>query len=282
MRRSAVEEYLNAPTAGYPRRAPPPPPDWAERVQQEGLRDYTVPEIRQAYGRTSAEFRQHEAQRAATAAQANDDLLRSYRERVGTNPTASFRSAAAPQEDQGRVPQPYAGVGIGAREDPGGGGGEERVPQEYAGAPGGRYNPYEGMAPPPGGGGGDEWDQANYPPAGTGPPRGPGGAPPPQPAPQPAPAPFENADEEEFVYEPAGFQQLPVTMALPPPYDSPEAIKATFGPLPRPITIKKAIGLAFHPDKGAPPQLFQNAVNAVNNAYGRYLIGKGKRRKYRY
>lgn len=269
MRRSTVEEYLNAPTA-------------------------RVPEVRQAYGRTTQSFMEQEARRVAANAAANDDLLRSYRERVGANPTASFRSAAAPQEDQGRVPQPYAGVGVGAREDPGGGGPpEEREPQEYAGAPGGRYNPYEGMAPPPGGGGGDEWDEANYPPAGTGPPRGPGGAPPPQPAPQhapqPTPAPFENTDEytgdmpgvSAPLEHSSAFVPQHVPAGLPPPYDSPESIIATFGQVPNKSQIKRAY-LQYHPDRSGDPTLFQNISNAINNAYRQVVVGQGKRRKYRY
>lgn len=278
MRRSAVEEYLNATQErGPPQRAPPPVPGWAERVQQEGLRPPTVQEMRQAYGRTSEEFRRQQTERAATNSRSADDLLRAYRERVGVNPTASFRSAAAPQQQE-RVPQPYAGVGVGERLDPAGG--EDRESQPYAGAPAGRFNPYEGVG---------------YPPAGTGPPRGPGGAPQAEQAPEAQQAPFENADEQvpQGAEPPAqeqqqeeeqeqDFQYNEIRIPLPPPFNSPEAIRAKFGENPNRPLIRRVVGLTFHPDKGGNEEQFKYAIMAVNNAYGRKLFGQGKRRKYRY
>lgn len=288
MRRSAVDEYLDPAGGPPPQRAPPqrapPPPPWAEQVQQEGLRDFTIPEVRQAYGSRSRDFLNEQARRAQANSADYNDFMGAYRSRINQNPASTFRSAPPPQQDQGRAPQPYAGVGVGAREDPGGGGPEERAPQEYASAPGGRYNPYEDIP--------DPYAQPGQP-AGTGPPRGPGGAPQaPQPAPQPAPAPFQNADEAQPEAEDQAeylgevwteeTSYRPVTVNLPFPFNTPENIKAKFGPLPKSSSVIRAIGLAFHPDKGGTPEQFQNAVIAVNNAYKKYVVGQGKRRKYRY
>ena len=233
----------------------------------------------------------------------HDEVMREYRNRIGVNPTSTFRSSPAPQQEQGRAPQPYAGVGVGSREEysPAGTG----PPRGPSGAPSSAVppppRPFRSPPPPPQAAppsqpnGSDEWDQANYPAAGTGPPRGPGGTPqasPPPPraaAPPPPQAPFQNADEytgdmpgvsapleHSSVYVPQ-----PVPNGLPAPYNSKQSIIAMFGQQPNKSQIRKAL-IQFHPDRGGNVGLYQNVMNAINNAYGQIIVGSGKRRKYRY
>jgi hypothetical protein len=200
--------------------------------------------------------------RAEVNEQADRSLAEAYNSRVTPSSGGpAFRSAAAPREEQGRLL------------DPGGGA-----------PPGGGYDPYQDLQQYGGPGG-------EIPLAQTAPARNLGGAPQAPEVPSQAPSvPFENTDEytrdipgvSTAMQHSEQFKIEPVRVALPPPYNSPESILTTFGENPDRGQIRRMLGFAFHPDRNEGEGTFGDAVNAVNNAYGRYIIGKGKRRKYMY
>ena len=71
------------------------------------------------------------------------------------------------------------------------------------------------------------------------------------------------------------FNQQELTTAVPPPFNSAESIRATFGTPPNTSAIKKAV-MKFHPDKGGDSDVFTNIYRAINNAYESNIFG-GKR-----
>jgi hypothetical protein len=249
MRRSAVESYLNRgpriPVATFQQTFPTGTSAWDEDLRKR------------------AELNQ-QADRAVTEA---------YNSRLtpaSGGPAA--RSAAAPQEEQGRPPAPYSG-GPGEAYDPQEGlpGSMDRQPQEYGG-PGGGYTSVETTSQ-------------------TGPARALSGAPQSAEAPPEQSGAFENTDEYTRdmpgVSPPMQFSEeyrpQPVPAGLPAPFDSPDSIIAAFGENPNRTQLNRIIGLQFHQDRTGDPSSFQNVSNAVNNAYGRKIIGSSKpRRKYRY
>jgi hypothetical protein len=244
MRSSAVDSYLNRgpgiPTATFQQTFPTGTSAWDEDLRK----------------------------RSELSQQADRALAEAYSSRLTpASGGPAFRSAAAPQEEQGRPPAPYSG-GPGEAYDPQEGlpGSMDRESQEYGG-PGSAEVPF----------------------AQTGPARGPGGAPQSEEAPPEQSGAFENTDE--YTRDMPGvspamqfsqqFRPQPVPANLPPPFDSPESIIGVFGENPNRAQLVRMIGLRFHPSSGAPPGLFQDVSNAVNNAYGRIIVGSG-RRKYRY
>jgi hypothetical protein len=243
MRRSAVEAYLN-PGPGVP-----------------------MATFQQTYPTGTSAWQEDLRKRAETNQKVEKALADAYSLRIESSaPTPFRRTAAAISQEAGNPVGVYSG-GPGEVTDVQEGlpGGMDRSAQEYGGP--GNYTSVDAAAQ-------------------TAPARAIAGVPQEQEVQSGA---FQNTDEytrdipgvSAAMQFPSEYAPQTVSEGLPAPFDSPESILATFGENPNKGQLTRMVALKFHPDVGGDTQLYQNVSNAINNAYGKVIIGSG-RRKYRY